>query len=534
MAYQYKVVDFKHYLAETISDYNLQGLEDWELIHVYNNLGYFKRNTGATQYGNAAAISAFGEPIAITPTPLVQLDAIYGFNDIDYETFSFGSGEFEASGSRFLVHSGTGSGHYGVVRSRKLLRYRPGQGALARFTAGYSTPDTNTIQRAGLFAQEQSLVIGYEGENFGITRQNGGKAHIYEVKITTGSSGAETALITLDSVGYNVAVNSADVRVVASQIESSASVFLGRYVAEAISSSVFFSSTALGLKSGINTFTNTGGNVAGSVTTVQSGSADVLTFISQSNFNLDTLDGNGPSQVTLDQSKLNVWQIQYRWLGAGEMRYAIENPNNGSMIFFHHEHYSNRNTTPHLDNPSFKIGYIAANVTADPSTDVHVYGASMMGSIEGPLEITGLPTGISTTHSSLASNNLNHVLTIKNRLTHKDKINLRLARLTDISLAFDGQDPGELFIYFNAEGFSGIHIFNPIGTESSVAYSTVAGNFTNPGVPLAAFVIAKGGSIQESIGDLNILLPPQNTLSIVLRSGNIASAVAGALTFSEF
>lgn len=534
MAYQYKVVDFKHYLAETISDYNLQGLEDWELIHVYNNLGYFKRNTGATQYGNAAAISAFGEPIAITPTPLVQLDAIYGFNDIDYETFSFGSGEFEASGSRFLVHSGTGSGHYGVVRSRKLLRYRPGQGALARFTAGYSTPDTNTIQRAGLFAQEQSLVIGYEGENFGVTRQNGGKAHIYEVKITTGTSGAETAIITLDSVGYNVAVNSADVRAVASQIESSASVFLGRYVVEAISSSVFFSSTALGLKSGINTFTNTGGNVAGSVTTVQSGSANVLTFISQSNFNLDTLDGNGPSQITLSPDKLNVWQIQYRWLGAGEMRYAMENPENGSMIFFHHEHYSNRYEIPHLDNPSFKLGYIAANVTANPSTDVHVYGASMMGAVEGPLEITSLPTGLNVTGSSFGANDLNHLVTIKNRLTHKDKINLRMARIKQFSAAYDGNDPCTFLIYFNASGFSDNHIFNPIGPESSVAYSTVDGTFTNPGTPIAALTAPAGGSILEDLDSLNILLPPQNTITIVQRSTGVVNNSACSLTFSEF
>lgn len=531
MAYQYKVVDFKHYLAETISDYNLQGLEDWELIHVYNNLGYFKRNTGETQYGNAASISAFGEPINVTPTPLVQLDAIYGLNNIDYESFTALGGISEASASKFIVETGTNWGGYGVVRSRKLLRYRPGQGALARFTAAYTTPHPNSIQRAGLFAQEQSLVIGYEGENFGITRQNGGKAHIYRLDITTGATGSGTSVVELNGTNYNIDLVAGDEAETAGQIQASSSAFLGAYTIEAVSSSVFFAATSLGNRTGATSFSGAG--AVGSVSTIQSGAADVLTFISQSDFNIDTLDGNGPSQVTLDQSKLNVWQIQYRWLGAGEMRYAIENPDNGSMIFFHHEHYSNRNTTPHLDNPSFKIGYIAAN-TAGPSTGVSVFGSSMMGSIEGPLEITGLPTGVSTTHSSLAANNFNHILTIKNRLTHKDKINLRLTRLTDISLAFDGQDPGELFIYFNATGFSGTHIFNPIGTESSVAYSTVTGNFTNPGVPLAAFVIAKGGSIQESIGDLNILLPPQNTLSIVLRSGNIASAVAGALTFSEF
>ena len=73
------------------------------------------------------------------------------------------------------------------------------------------------------------------------------------------------------------------------------------------------------------------------------------------------------------------------------MRYAIENPLNGDMIFFHHEHYSNRNTDVHLDNPSLKIGYVAAELNGNSGAGVTVSGASMLGAIEGLVNPTNYP-----------------------------------------------------------------------------------------------------------------------------------------------
>jgi len=528
MSIRYKIISFPNDPWSDIEDkINEYGSQGWDLHELRNQTALFRDDLSS-----ATQTSAFNEPIAVELVPIVQLDAIYGITDNDYEVFSSGNGEVESTGSLFYAHSGTGSGAYGVVRSRRLIRYRPGQGALARFTAGYSTPHANTIQRAGLFAQEQGLFVGYEGTNFGITRQNGGKAHIYKLLVTTGAGGSETATVQLNGTNYNINLVSGNQSSVASQIAASSSAFLGQYTIEAISSSVCFSSTAVGVKTGVNSFSSS--TAAGSITVSQSGSANVLTFVSQSEFSIDTLDGNGPSGMVLDHEKINVYQINFRWLGVGEIRYAIENEVSGDMIFFHREHYTNQNTSPHLDNPSFKIGYIAANVSAQTSTDVHTYGASMMGAIEGKILITGYPTGISTRQLSLSSNDLNHLLTIKNNLIFKDKINLRMTRPKQLSVSYDGNDPAELFLYLNAVGFGQRHIYNPIGVDSNTSYCSVDGVFTNPGTAMGIFTIPSGGNILVNLDDLEILLPPNNEMNIVLKStGGITKAVC-AVTFTEF
>ena len=530
MSIRYKIISFPNDPWSDIEDkINEYGSQGWDLHELRNQTALFKDDLSS-----ATQTSAFNEPIAVELTPIVQLDAIYGITDNDYEVFSSGNGEVESTGSLFYTHSGTGSGAYGVVRSRRLIRYRPGQGALARFTAGYSTPHANTIQRAGLFAQEQGLFVGYEGTNFGITRQNGGKAHIYKLLVTTGAGGSETATVQLNGTNYNINLVSGNQSSVASQIAASSSAFLGQYTIEAISSSVCFSSTAVGAKTGVNSFSSS--TAAGSVTIAQSGSANVLTFVSQSNFNVDTLDGSGPSGMTLDPSKLNVYQINFRWLGAGELRYAIENQESGDMIFFHQEHYTNQNTTPHLDNPSFKIGYIAANVSAQTSTDVHTYGASMLGAIEGQVTITGYPTAVSATQASLSANDNHHLISLRNNLIYKNKINLRLVIPKQISVAYNGNEPATISMYLNSynTGFDTRHIFNPVGPDNNSSYSVVAGEYTNLPAALAIFTIPADGNLLINLDSLNISLSPADQLNFTIQSTGIITKATVALTYTEF
>lgn len=530
MSVKYKVVTFPNDPWTDIETrLNEQGTNQWDLQELRNQTAVFRsRNHIAT------AVSAFGEPISVTLTPVVQLDAIYGITSNDYEVFNNGDGEIEATGSLFYAHSGTGSGAYGVVRSKRLIRYRAGQGALARFTAGYTTPHANTIQRAGLFAQEQGLFIGYEATNFGVTRQNGGKAIIYKLLVTAPAGGSETATVQLNGTNYNINLISGNESSVASQIAASSSAFLGQHTIEAISSSVCFLSTSVGVKTGVNSFSSS--TAAGSVTIAQSGSANVLTFVSQSNFNVDTLDGSGPSGMTLDPSKLNVYQINFRWLGAGEMRYAIENQESGDMIFFHHEHYTNQNTIPHLDNPSFKIGYIAANVSAETSTDVHTYGASMLGAIEGQVKITGYPTAVSANQASLSANDNHHLISLRNNLIYKNKINLRLVIPKQISVAYNGNDTAILSMYLNSHntGFDTRHIFNSVGSDNNSSTSVVAGEYTNLPAALAIFTIPADGNLLIDLDSLNISLSPADQLNFTIQSTGVITKATAALTYTEF
>lgn len=48
-------------------------------------------------------------------------------------------------------------------------------------------------------------------------------------------------------------------------------------------------------------------------------------FVSQSAFNYDKLDGQGPSGQILDVTKANLYEIRFQWLGVGNVEYFINN-----------------------------------------------------------------------------------------------------------------------------------------------------------------------------------------------------------------
>ena len=75
--------------------------------------------------------------------------------------------------------------------------------------------------------------------------------------------------------------------------------------------------------------------------------------ITQSNWNLDKLDGTGPSGVTLDFSKGQIFHIDMQWLGTGRVRTGFEI--NGVNIFAHQFLHSNVSSSVYMSNPNLHI-----------------------------------------------------------------------------------------------------------------------------------------------------------------------------------
>jgi len=488
------------------------------------------------EVAGASGYSAFGEIINVPITPQIQLDGIYGVLPREFEVFNSGAGQSTTEGSTMVVYSGTSLGDYGVLRSRRVLRYRPGQGAMARFTAAYSTPHANTVQRAGLFALEQAITIGYEGTNFAIQIQNGGKAEIRRLEITTAPTGTQTANVQLNGVYKEVSIYSGSASNTAATIAQSS--FPG-WTVEQVGANLIFLGATVGSKSGDYSFSSTGsGTLAnGSFSQSQAGVAHSANTINRADFNIDPLNGTGPSGMDLSPDKLNVYQINFRWLGAGEIRFAIENSINGDVVFFHHYHYSNRYTTPHLNNPSFKVGYIAA-ATGGASSNVSVRGASMMAAIEGVVVPAGTPVAVASdaTGTSFNSDVLHHILSIRSNLIFKNKINLRATRLKHLNVAATSVKPVLIYLLLNPTSFTGTFNWGLIGTgsDSSVVYSNASGDFTIASeVPLATFVMPPNGTIDIDLENLAISLPPNSIVSMAAISGGNITNLAASIVWLE-
>lgn len=497
----------------------------------YGNIG----NCGGSSFGQLAA---FGENLSVAPVPVVQLDAIYGINggvnEEQYETYSALSGITTTVDNEYRVGCSTSLGSYGVLRSSRFLRYKPGQGAMGRFACRFSEGVENTEQRSGMFNQENALMVGYSGTSFGILHSYGGQAPIVSLAVTTAPTSTGISTIVLNDTNYHVSLTSGETTSQTAARITRVGIFTG-WIPEQRDNEVYFLSESLAPKTGAFSFTHS--TAKGSFTTKQTGITATDNWIPQSSWNVDTCDGSGntatnPSGITLDPTKFNVYETKYRWLGAGVIQFALEHPDTGEIINIHNIHWTNRNTTLSLTNPSMKIGHVAYNLGGGVGTAVTVYGGSMGMFIEGEVQQIDYPkAAVKSSSSGLAQNVLHHILTIRNPITFFNKINTREVIIQDMTCSVQSTDPVEVYLMLDEPLATGNHVF----VQKSGRYvleSTVTGTFNKSTIsPIIAMTLAPNGSQQFDLTKYKIVLSANKRLSIALFSTNSISNHAVAFTW---
>lgn len=487
----------------------------------------------------ASSTSAFGEPLAVPITPIVQLEAIYGLDPDKFQTYTAFSGSVDSDGPMMECSTGTAQYGYGVIRSKRSVRYRPGQGAVARFTAAFTTNELGDgyagyTQRAGFFSQESALQIGFDGTRFGVLRQDGGKATIYNLKINTAATTNATVTLTLNGAVYNIPITAGTVAHNAQEI--GAFNFGPGWLVNSVEDEVVFLSTSVGVMGGTFSVTDNSVNFDSTLTRLQQGVAHIEYWTYQEDFNEDRLDGTGPSGVIVDPSKLNVYQINFRWLGAGEIRFAIEDPNNGNMIFFHHIHYSNKYTVPHISNPSLKIGYISASL-GGTGTNVVVKGSSLMGAIEGVLTATTFPDSA----AAIRSSGLNtggtqyHMLSVQNRLVLNSKINTKELVLQSMSAGATSaaSTPIRFIIYRNLSVTNTFEWLYENKAWSAGTYSIAETTVANNGRPIFQIMVSPGAAQMIELTPYRITVTPGDSISVVVVGSGVISHADVILNWIE-
>lgn len=92
--------------------------------------------------------------------------------------------------------------------------------------------------------------------------------------------------------------------------------------------------------------------------TYVSGSA-VDNAVAQASWNIDTFDGNGPSGVTLDFTKVQILFMDFEWLGVGRVRmgFVVD----GKIYYAHEMDHANVITTVYMSKPNLPIRYTLEN-----------------------------------------------------------------------------------------------------------------------------------------------------------------------------
>jgi len=249
----------------------------------------------------------------------------------------------------------------------------------------------------------------------------------------------------------------------------------------------------------------------------------------QSSFNCDKLDGTGTSGMVYDYSKGNVFQIQFQWLGFGEIRFFIENPVTGSLIPFHKIRYSNANTDVSVRNPNGYAWMETSN--GSTTTNVTLKCPSFSMSYEGnPNRIVGARFSISN-EAVISSSTLQSVLSIRNKSTFQSVTNNVPVALSQFSFATEGNKSVRLVILLNAT-ITGSSFTNISINQSVVDYSTNVVTVTG-GQPIQTYYLNKIDSQVVNVFELGYELQPGDTITFACFTTSTTNQNSVAVSWIE-
>ncbi len=473
--------------------------------------------------------TAFGELAVAEPRPIIQLQFPYSINPRLVTSAASGSGTATITSSLLTVATGTTPASDLMFRSVNDAKYEPGQGTLVRWTSIFQASGTaGTEAISGYGNEEDGFFFGYDGESFGILHRFAGKSEHQALTITAGA-GTATGNITLTLNGRpaTVAVTQTDSsQAIARAID--AATFAG-WQTQAIGADVIFISHAAEDKPSNFAFTDTDTTgTAASFTETISGVAPTNDWIPQTSWNIDNFDGDGdsanPSGVDLDQSKGNVFQVKFQWLGFGEILFAIVDAANGRFVDVHRIAYANANTSPSIQNPTLPL-YIAAK-NGGTSADITVQSSSMAVFTEGgAASIEGLSNAAFGTASGDLTTETS-ILALINKSVFQgtsNRVQLQFELLTFSAVGAGAAKFTTVRAYSNPI-LGGDPVFTDVSTETSVVAFDTAGTTVTGGDLVAEFSF--GAAVENFTIDLTTFTgtSPPGTLIVITGETNAGTS----------
>lgn len=416
---------------QTISDYS--NVIDTRSILVGETSGGLYKNVSLESVSHnlnvAIPRTAFGNVSCSLQNPVIQLNFIYNINTDIVDTTTTGIGSVSYSSSMAVVSTGAQGTSSAKVSSKRVIKYRPGQGCHISGTALFTTGISGSIQLFGVGNDIDGMFFGYNGETFGILHRN----------------------------------NSVD------------------------------------------------------------------SWVAQTSWNGDKMDGNGDTGQTLDPTKGNVYFIQYQWLGFGMIRYMVEDSNTGNFVVVHIIKYSNANIIPSLTNPIFPLMWEAKNTSN--TSDIVVKGSSGAGEVEGNIRYLGPKNSIGNNKAGITTT-ITNIITIRNKATYASAINRIPINILRYTGAVDATKVVEYQIVLNTT-LGGSPSYTDISTNTSVVDYDTTGTTITGGTIISFGTIAKEGSLSETLNEDDIILQPGDTLTFGIRATNGTADVSCSFRWVE-
>lgn len=465
---------------------------------------------------------AFGDALNVELKPVANVSAVYGVRD-NLEQFTATGGSITTANGDFILQTGTSVGGYGVLWSKRPMVYIPGIGAECRVTGRFTSPVANSLQAVGMFSAVNGMFFGYNGTSFGVMHRRNGDFEIRRLTINTASDAAATATVTLNGTAYTASVTNASAEINAQEIAEGlrAGAAGASWSIQSVGAAVVFMFKGDGAKSGTYSLSVSTGALAGTFSQDAAGVTKTEDWTAQADWNVDKCPW-------LDTTKGNIFKFEYAYLGYGPLKFSVFDPAARDFTLAHVIDWTNANTQPNFNNPSMRVGWIAASLGS--TTNLTVAGASGMLALQGrggswrSFGHSGVKASVTTETS---------VISLQSRYHFNGRANAGLAHIKSISISTDSTKGGIFRVYRNAT-IGGQPLWNYEQQSESIMLVDSAGT-TVSGVPvLATYVVGPTASTTINLEELDIDIVAGDKFTITAeRVSGSAAEMTASVTWGE-
>ena len=263
--------------------------------------------------------------------------------------------------------------------------------------------------------------------------------------------------------------------------------------------------------------------------------------VAQASWNIDPLDGTGPSGITLDVTKAFILVIDGQFLGMGRVRCGFDI--DGEIVYAHEFLNANVLTVPYSQTLSLPVQCLIT-ATAIGSTKTASFKCASVTSEGGEFDAGGYTFATPEQTVTAASGARTHILSMRPRTTFNSKTNRYHLHLRDINILVTGINPVRWELCIGSTFSAGPTWANVDGTYSASEYTSAVGTLNTAGLVIASGYIASSatskGYATAAIGDVYPITLDRagaqrafGTMSLLVTGIGGTSATRASFDFTE-
>jgi hypothetical protein len=352
----------------------------------------------------------------------------------------------------------------------------------------------------------------------------GGVAEVQLITVTV--TGAGTCTVTLDGDAVGITVTSSSLAENAEELRAGLfadATLTAKWRFEQVDDKVFCISKSVGDKAGTMSIS---GGLTATIAERTAGAVKTDAHVAQASWNVTTAPFTG-----FDPTKINIYKIQFGYLGVANINYSIYNPFTGLYVLVHRVEWANTQTITHLGSPDLKMGWTSASLGAS-GTNLIVQGASASLMSEGD-EILPNDTHAVDVSKGSVDTTLTSIVTIKNRVVYADRINL--AKINPLRVTIENDHTKGLIveIYVNSV-IAGTQNYQYESEFASVGLYDSAGTTVTGGELVDAVTVPAAGQTTLDLSQTFPAILPGDTYTIAAKTvSGTGATVTTTVTWGE-